>query len=480
MFTSLGNLLNLPFIILFLLLCFKSPRAGIIAIFAVVLGLPISFLYFGFALSSGERYIPNIFIISLFYTAYYFTKAVRERSLDLFDIALIAYLLTGLLITVLVEGDAFNPGPWIKQFAIYPLFFFLGKVFLSKRKEMSKSYAAFRWLLLAIGPYMAIFMLLEFFAKINVHATLLSSFANLVGSQVIDDPIQRMNQHLLANFYRILGPQVEPTETALVAVIAIVAYLSWTVGPSSLTKTVRNVVLVLLAVAVLLSASRTALVMVIPILAASQILRGKLKSWQVAVYLIAATFFFVYIVIDPGGFIDAGLRAFYESSFYSSRLMDDMSVSGRLETWQQALRLIKDDFLFGLGLGTPVYLAGVSRYDAYTVHNSFLDLLLFQGVLVTSFLFTLWGILIAKSVVTLRTLRGKLAGDLAFTLLLLAFVYVILGMFTPDKPQMMYLFWFYGGMLMAAIRVPDSAMGTVPMRHRLVPLKAFGQYPVSQ
>jgi len=452
-----GNLLNLIFIAVFLLLCFKNAKLGILVVFAIVLGLPLSFLYFGFAFGEGERYLPNIFVVALCFTGFYFIQAARARSIEGFDIAIILFIITGITATLLIEGASFNPGPLIKQFATYPLFYFMGKVFLSESGRTRETYLAFRNLLLAIGPYMLLSMLIEFIAKINFQAVLLSSFSNLVGSQVIADPIQQLDFHLLASFYRILGPQVEPTETALVCMIAIVAYLCWRGTSSNLVKVTRNVMLVLLSIAVVFSASRTALLMIVPVFAAKQILDGALKRWQVALYLIASTLVFLYAVTDPGGFVEAGLRTFYESPFYSSRLMDESSIWGRLEAWEQALRLIKDNFLFGVGEGTPLYLVGSSRSDASTAHNSFLDLLLFHGVLVTGFLVILWGMLLRRSLNALRTFRKELPGQLGLTVLLIMLVYLMLGLFTPDKPQIIYLFWFYGGLLAAATNSYSSA-----------------------
>lgn len=78
------NLLNLIFIVGALLYCYKNLRGGILISFLIILGLPATFSYFGFSFGIGEKYLPNIFVIELFYTVYYFFKPEEKvQSKDL-------------------------------------------------------------------------------------------------------------------------------------------------------------------------------------------------------------------------------------------------------------------------------------------------------------------------------------------------------------------------------------------------------------
>jgi hypothetical protein len=444
-----ANVANLIVLAVVLLLCYKNPRLGVLGSFLLLLGFPLSFSFFGFSFGAGEKYLPNIAIILSAYTAHYLLRAIRERAIQGLDLAIVAYILVTTVISLLVSGFALNPGVLIRQFAIYPLFYFMGRTFWSIGGVADDKYSAFRNFLLALGAYMLFFISLEYVTGRNIHAALLASFRDFVGSQVIGDPLQLLADHLRASYFRALGPQVEASETALVVGISYIAYLSWEDGMSFIKRAVRIVMQFLLLGTILLLGTRSVILMLLPLLATKESFGSAARKWRAYAYVLAGVLLLFLVVTDVGGIATGALSTLSRGAYYSERLMEPIAISGRLSAWRDAWSLIRTDFLFGVGVGTPVYVLGPGS-SIYTTHNLYLDVLLFQGVVVASVLVLLWAVLIGRSVVLAREYRGHALGEMAVAHLLLVAGMLTFGLASPEKIQLSSLFWFYGGMVAAA------------------------------
>jgi O-antigen ligase len=446
------NLLNLIFIVVFLLFSLKHPKTGVLATFVVLLFLPISFSMFGFSFGEGDKYLPNLFLIASFYALYYFAQAQNKRSVKLLDIAIVLYMVFEVVISLIVSNFTANPGVWFKGFLILPLFYFMGKVFLAENDQPEKGCILIRNLLLAIGPYIIFFSLLEYFSGINIHVTLLYIFKNLVGSQVNIDPTQILEIHLQGGFregfYRLLGPQVESTETALVACISFVAYLSWAGATSVLAKFVRTVILILLLGVIVLNGTRTIIVIVPLVFAAREVFKRMGRKRLVFVFAVAALSIFSLFVVSIAweDLRSAVLQDVSTTPYYSTRLMDISTYLTRISAWKDTLVLIKDNPFFGVGIGTPVYLLGPTS-SIYTSHNLYLDILLFQGALGMAMLTTLVTILSRQSLLVMKYMSEAVLGKMALTHILILTVFLTFGLASPEKIQISSLFWFYAGMV---------------------------------
>jgi hypothetical protein len=442
------NLLNLIFIGGTLLYCYKNPRGGILISFLIILGFPATFSYFGFSFGIGEKYLPNIFVIELFYTVYYFFQAGRKGSIEGFDIAIIIYLFIATVVSLLVTEFSLNPGVWVKQFAIFPLFYFMGRVLWMDREHLKENYLSFRNLLLGLGPYMLFFVLLEYFSKINIHTFLLASFKDLVGSVVFSDPSELFKSNLQAYFYRALGPQVEASETALVVCIAFIGYLAWMNVDSPLKRTIRKLMLFLLLAIIVFLATRSVILMLLPLFAIKVVFGGTTKKGVVYFYIFTSAFLFLLVITDLGGIANTILEKFSKTAYYSDRIKNLDTFFSRIWVWEDAWSLIKNHFLFGIGIGTSVYLLGPGA-SIYTTHNFYLDILLFQGAFVSSLLVILWTALIRRSISVSRKFRRTLLGEVGLTHLMFTFSMLSFGLASPEKIQISSLFWFYGGVVTA-------------------------------
>lgn len=440
-----SNLINFTAIVLILLYFYRKPSTGILVSFLVILALPTTFSYFGFSFGIGEKYLPNIFLIELFFTFYYFIKAGRRNSIEGCDIALIIYILTVTIISLLVAEFSLNPGVLVKQFIIFPLFYFMGKVFLGEERQIGENYLRFRTILFALGPYMLFFVGLEIFTKTNIHAFLLSYFGEFVGSAVIEDPVQLLMSQLRSSFYRALGPQVEATEAALVTGIAYIGYLSWMNIFSPAKKIIRVLMLFLVLCTIILLSTRSVILMLLPLFTVRVIYGSKTKKWLSFFCVLTSILFLLFMVMDVGGILSTILESISRTAYYSDRLVNPEQILGRLWIWGDAWQLIKDNILFGVGIGVPIYLLGRVG-SIYTTHNFYLDILLFQGAFVSCFLIGLWVQLIRRSLYIARNYRGSLFGEIAMAHLLVTVGMLTFALASPEKIQISSLFWFYGGM----------------------------------
>ena len=415
----------------------------------VVLALPISFSLFGFALGEGEKYLPNLFIITLFYTLFYFVTAQKKRSVELLDIAIILYLLFEIILSVLVSNFTANPGFWVKGYLILPLFYFMGKIFIASKHQSERNYKIFRNLLLIIGPYVVLFSLLEYFTRTSIHIALLTGFRNLVGSHVNLDPAQRLAAHIQGGirlgFYRLLGPQVESTETALVACISGAVYLSWINISSVFYKVTKTIGLLGLVIVIVLTGTRTVIAIVPLVFIAREILDQTKKKWLLYFISLLSLVLVYIILVDWEGLPSLVLRSISGTSYYSSRL-SDLSFLDRLYVWKNAFILIKRNMFFGVGLGKPVYLLG-GNSSIYTTHNFYLDLLLLQGIIGSVLWLGLFIILTRRSFLIKRKLSKSVLTRAALVHLLLTIIFLFFGLGSPEKIQLSSLWWFYGGMV---------------------------------
>ena len=145
---------------------------------------------------------------------------------------------------------------------------------------------------------------------------------------------------------------------------------------------------------------------------ASVFLLNKIRSgnhWEAFLLLVIAVFLGIILI----------------SIFITFSRKDNIFKSQRVYLWKEALKMIKENFIFGVGLDGSKE-KGLERPDFYfylskgkATHNSFLDLFLSYGIFVGTFTLFIVGKIIVSTII--RWNRKNIEGEVLVALLLIIF-----------------------------------------------------------
>ena len=450
------NIIDIIFLLPILGYCIRRPIAGIIGSLIIILSVSPFFYTFGIAFGSGAKYLPNLTIVVFAYTLFYFWQAGKRGKLEGLDLALIAYLVAVFAVSLYVSEFTANPGIIVKAFATPLLFYFMGEVFALDEENFQDNYLRLRKYLLLLGPYFIMMILLEYVADFNFFPGLLAHFSDLVGvgENVLFDPLKIYRMVAEASFHRVLGPILEPTETAMVMMMVFTFYLPWTEETS--WPKFRKFVLIMLPALIVLSTSRTVMLATLAVIGAWYAFNYHRNKKALVAYACV-------VLVLAGFFASGGGERFFQEESYDrpifGRLGAEYTVEGRVEAMKDAWDMAKDHILLGIGVGTEVDILASILYEegvtGLTVHNFYLDNLLFKGILLSAALAFIYFILIRRSFSLFRLHENEFIGKVALTHLLLTVGMLTFYLATMEKLQIAALFWFYGGMI-RGIRAPGE------------------------
>jgi len=440
------NFINFIFVTIFLVYCARRPRNGIIVSLFILLALATPFSSFGFSFGDGGKYLPNIFIVLTFYFVYFIFKNKKYSSFDLVGYLIIIYMALATIGSILVTSSLANIGMMIKRICIAPLFFFCGEVFADS-ETFDSDYKALVHMMLGLGIFMIAFSIIELLFHQNIFAGLLSDFIDMVGSTAFVDPGQIVEAHLRVDFYRLLGPQVESSEMAIVVLLVFLFCLSWHKPESLLGRQLKIIMLIVLPVLVLINSTRSVILLTFVMVIFNYFLlkireKQRLITFSSGMVLIASGIFIIIIfnITEVLKFMDEmGVNP-----FFMERVEDDTNIMGRFLVWNEALKIIDQNFWLGVGF-EPLDMPMMG--DAFSVHNYYLDLLVHHGIFLTIFINIIFIILVLRSMKILKEDHTKTNKDVAQIFLMVALTMVIIGLANPEKNQISALFWFFGGLI---------------------------------
>lgn len=420
------------------------PISGIIYLLILILSVHPFYYVFGFSFGDGERYLSNIIIVVFTYAVFYFLRANILGRIDGFDVGLIIYLVAVFTVSLYASELRANPGIIVKYVFTPTMFYFVGKVFSLDENNFQDNYLRLRKYLLLLGPYYIILILLEYFGGINVFPGLLDRFASSVGASAnVLYPI--LNYRIVFEaFHRVIGPLLEPTETALVMMIVFIVYLLWNAG--GFWRKFRKFNLIMLFALIILSTSRASIIATLAVIGVWFVFsyRGIERALAICACL---------VLVLAGIFSFGAIKeSMHEESYVLpifGRLTTERTVEDRIEALEEGWELVKDNILFGFGVGTEVNIMDKIEPGSIglTVHNFYLDNLLFKGVLISAGLLVCYLVLIRRSFLVFRNPGNEFIGNIALTHLLLTVGMLTFYFSTQEKLQIASLFWFYGGMV---------------------------------
>ena len=439
------NIINGILLLLFLIYCYKKPISGIIFCLIVILSQNVFIYSFGFAFGDGEKYLPNITVIVLAYTIGYFYKEFKLGKSDLFDIGFIIYIISIFVMSLYVTEFTSNIGVILKNVAAPMMFYFLGKMFVIN-EDIKNNYLKLRKYILILALYFILIAVLELLMGINIFPAILGTFGALVGASenvFYFDLGEKYESMVYAGFHRLMGPLLEPTETALVIMIIFVIYLTWT--DSNKWRNYRKIMLITLPCLILMGTTRSVILSTGAIIAAGYMFRHRINKKVMAAFGCMAL---VFLGIYFSGVGSSSLQGELEDNPFFGRLVEERNIEARKVAYEEAWALLKDKILLGVGEGIEVdILPAKGDPTGLTVHNYYLDNLLFKGVLLSAALLVIFIILIRVVFILYRRHGNDFIGNIAYTYFLLTVGMLTFYLASHQKLQIASLFWFYGGML---------------------------------
>jgi O-antigen ligase len=297
-----------------------------------------------------------------------------------------------------------------------------------------------------IGIFMVCFSVIELLFNYNIFAVLLSDFIELVGSSAFLDPLQKVEAHLAADFYRLLGPQVESTEMAIVAFLAFIFCLTWPDQKSPQMKKLTTVMLFLLSALIIVNSSRAVILAVLAVVISNYVIlnirKGRRLSALTITTIMIGLLIAVTIIINYAQLL-AYLDRIGVTATFAERIEDEGTILIRLWIWDETLNLIRENLWVGIGFA-EIDMPTMS--DVFSSHNYILDLLMHHGIFLTIFLNIIFFIMAFRS---LRLLKNKYETiqSASQVFLLLGLTMMVVGLANPEKPQLAAIFWFFGGLV---------------------------------
>ena len=437
------NLVDIVVLVFFMVFCVFKPKIGILSVFGLILFFPVAFSFFGISFGQGQKYLPNVFIIEIFFFIIFLFRKKNILS-DSLDVLIIVYMLLVFLISLFTSKFTLDLGVFVKQFLMFPLFYFMGKIYIT-RPSNDKWLKVFINVLMFLGIYMIFLIIFEYFTKLNIMAFLETNFMKMVGSQVVSDPFNQIRDQIRSNYFRAIGPQLEPTEAALIVFISFVVYLIWQIKRNMKLFFVKEIILFTLFLLIIILGTRTIILMMFVSLLFYffYLQQNKLKLLRhsfILLFVGGVITLLIYL-----GFFNRIFFDFQNSAYFVDRINDEGTIYSRIFAWQFAINQIYSHIIFGVGVGIPIYALDYKGASIFTTHNLFLDDLLFQGFFLFIILIIIWVKLIKNDNKIIKLSKDKFHLKIAKLHILLFVGMIIFGIFSPEKLQISSLFWFIGG-----------------------------------